>query len=210
MHVHVALAPGERLRAGTRERLDRLFASDPDVGAALLPLVPEGDGWFPRTARRYAAAWDARFLHRQNWFVPLARVASRAPLPGHRAADAAPHLADLIQSGRARVEVLPEGGVDTGLARDLESWTRWASEEGLAWGRLAARDARFPPFLPALSWGGWTRHNVVQSGRRLVEVLQARRSPDAGAWLLHATREAAWTAGCVRGFRHGSRGPPGP
>lgn len=209
MHVHVALAPGERLRAGTREALEALLASEPAVGAVLLPLVPEGEGWFPRTARRYVGAWDARFLHRQNWFVPLARVASRMPLPGHRAADAAPHLADLIQRGQSTVEVLagaPDAGVDTPLARDLGAWTAWASEEGDAWGRLAARDRRFPPFLPALSWGGWARHNVLQSGRRLVEVLQARRGPDAGAWLLHATREAAWTAGCVRGFARGGRG----
>ena len=199
--VHVHLAPGERLRPGAREAVERAFAADPRLGAVLLPLVPEGVGYLPRVARRYVASWDARLLHAQNWFVPFGRVASRVPLPGPLAADAAPHLADLVLGG-AKVDTLPDTWVDTGLARDLEAWTAWWEVEGRAWGRLAARDARFPRFLPATSWPGWWRHNVLQSGRRLVECLQARKAPDLAAWLLlHATREAAWTGGCVRGLR---------
>ena len=204
MHVH--LAPGESLLPGTREALDAAFA-DPRVEAVLLPLVPEGRGLFPAAARRYLAAWDARFLHRQNFFAPASRVAARAALPGHRNADAARHLADALAHGRL-VEALPGGsglGVSTPVARDVGAWARWAREEGRAWGRLAAEDARFRGFLPVRARRAWWRHNVAGAAHRLVEVHQAMRGPALSGWLLHATREAAWTAGCSDGFRAASR-----
>jgi hypothetical protein len=199
--VHVHLAPGESLSPGTREALDALF-DDPRVGAVLLPLLPMGEGAFPRAARRYLAAWDVRFLHRQNFFAPASRVASRAALPGPRNADAAPTLAALLDVG-GRIEALHEGGVSTPIARDLGAWTAWAREEGRAWGALAARDARFRGFLPATTRPAWWRHNVAGAGHRLVEIHQAVKAPAPLAWLLHASREAAWTAGCVAGARAG-------
>ena len=202
MHVH--LAPGESLLPGTREALEALFA-DPLVDAALLPMVPAGEGAFPRAARRYLAAWDARFLHRQNFFAPASRVAARVPLPGPRNADAAPHLAALLDQGRLVETAGP--GVATPVAADLGAWTRWAREEGRAWGALAARDARFRGFLPALGRGAWWRHNVLQMHRRAVEVHQAVRRPAPAAWLLHATREAVWTGGCAEGFQAGAPPP---
>lgn len=205
MHVH--LAPGESLLPGTREALLRRF-EDPKVGAVLLPLVPAEGGLFARSARRYLASWDARFLHPQNHFAPASRVATRVPLPGFRNADAAPHLADVLDQGM-KVDTTPDTGVVTPIAADLQAWVLWAASEGRAWGELAARDARFLGFLPATAWSGWWRHNVFQAHRRAVEVLQAARGPFVGAYLLHATREAAWTGGCVRGLREArpARGP---
>lgn len=199
MHVH--LAPGESLLPGTEEALGALFAS-PRVGAVLLPLVPAGEGAFPTAARRYLAAWDARFLHPQNFFAPATRVAARAPLPGFHNADAAPALAALLDAG-GRIEALHAGGVSTPVGRDLGTWTSWAREEGRAWGALAAKDARFRGFLPATTRPAWWRHNVLGAGHRVVEIHQAVKAPSPLAWLLHAAREAAWTAGCAAGARWG-------
>lgn len=196
--MHANLAPGETLLPGTREALATLFA-EPDVEAVLLPLVPEGDGALPRAARGYLRRWDARFVHRQNFFAPASRTVTRAPLRGWRNADAAPLLARAIDGGR-RVEALPGHGVATPLARDLGAWASSFRDEGRAWGRLAAQEPRFAPFLPALSRAGWWRHNVAQMPRRTIEVLEAVRTPRLLPWALHVTREAAWTGGCAQAY----------
>lgn len=197
--MHVALRPGETLLPGTREALDAWFAKD-DVDAVLLPLVPAGDHALARSARRYLAEWDRRFLHRMNFYAPASRVATRAPLEGHRNADAAPLLADTIARGR-RVEALQEGGASTDIARDLDAWVRWALDEGAAWGALARRDARFRGFLPARSRAGWLKHNVWHATRRAGEIVEGTRRVDPLALMLHATREAAWTGAAVRALR---------
>lgn len=186
--MHAALAPGESLLPGARERLDALFA-DARVEAALVPLVPQGPGALPRAARRYLDVWDARLLHAQNFFAPAARVASRAPIAAWRNADAAPLLADVIARG-GRVEALREGGVATRIADDLSAWSAHFRAEGHAWAALAASDARFRRFAPA----PWWRHNVAQAGRRVTELLEARRSPDPLALALHLARESAFCA----------------
>lgn len=207
--MHVVLAPGETLLPGTQEALREAFL-DPGVGAVLLPLVPTGRTTFARAARRYVAAWDARFLHPMNYFVPAGRVALREPVsPGHCTAHAAPHLAALIDAG-CRVEALPRSGVASPVGNDLGAWVAWARREGHAWGRLAARDASFRGFLPALSKAGWLRHNVIQSHRRVIEITQALRRAAPLEIGLHLAREAAWTRGCVEGFREGSRQRRGP
>lgn len=195
--MHVQLAAGERLAPGAEQALAALFER-PEVEAVLLPVVPEGEGALAVSARRYMAEWDRRFVHPQNFFAPASRAATRRPLPGPRNAEAAPCLADAIAGGR-RVEALPGAGVLSPLARDLDAWLRWHRAEGLAWGALAAREPRFAPFLPARSASGWWRHNVREAPRRVVEELESVRRPDALALLLHLTREAAWTGGCVAG-----------
>lgn len=200
MHVH--LAPGESLLPGTRERLDALFA-DPQVEAVLLPLVPSGDHALARSARSYLEKWDRRFLHRQNFFAPASRVASRVPLPGHLNGEAAPVLADALDRG-ARLEALPTHtglGVSTPIARDLDAWLRWAREEGSAWGRAAANDARLAGFLPARTRRGWLNHNVHHVSRRVGETLEAMRRVDPLALTLHVTREAAWTGAAMRAYQ---------
>lgn len=203
--MHVVLGPGESLLPGAEESLREAFL-DPDVAAVLLPLVPTGRSAFARAARRYAAAWDARFLHPMNFFVPAGRVALREPVsPGPCTAHAAPHLAALIDAG-CRVEALPRTGVASPVGDDLGAWIAWARREGHAWGRLAVRDDRFRGFLPALSRSAWARHNVLQVHRRLIEVTQALRRPAPLEILVHLSREAAWTRGCVEGFRQ--RRPP--
>lgn len=194
--MHANLAPGETLLPGAQEELRRLFAQ-PDVEAVLLPLVPQGEAPMPRAARRYLAAWDRRFLHRQNLFAPASRAVTRAPLAGWRNADAAPLLAQALARG-ARVEALPACGVVTPIARDLSSWVAHFRSEGEAWGALAARDASFAPFLPARSRGGWWRHNLRQLPRRVIEELEAVRSPAPLPLLLHLVREAAFADGCAR------------
>jgi hypothetical protein len=178
------------------EAASRLL-EDPRVAAVLVPLRPTGEGALARAARRYVAAWDRRLLHRQNLFVPGARVVARAPLPGWRAADAAPELARAVDAG-ADVEPLPAGAVLTPIARDLGGWIAWAREEGAAWGALAAREARFRPFVPT---EGWWIHNVARSHRRVGEAAQAMRRADPLAALLHVTREAAWSGACLRAYR---------
>lgn len=202
--MHVPLAPGERLAPEARPLLEALFAR-PEVEAVLLPVVPEGEEALARAARRYMAAWDRRFVHPQNFFAPASRVASRAPLPGYLNAEAAPILADAIASGR-RVEALPGVGVLSPLARDLDAWLRFHREEGRGWGRLAARAPRFARFLPATTPAAWWRHNVRESGRRVVEELEAVRRADPLPLLLHVTREAAWTGGCVEALRAARQG----
>lgn len=193
--MHVALAPGETLLPGTQEALDVLFARA-DVDAVLLPLVPQGEGALPRAARTHLATWDARFLHRQTFFAPASRAATRAPLPGPLNAHAAPYLADTI--GRTRVvEALPAHGVVTGIGRDMGTWVAHFREEGRAWGWLAAREPRFRPFLPALTRAGWWRHNVLQAPRRTGEILQAQRSAAPLPWLLHLAAESAFTGACA-------------
>lgn len=198
------LAPGEALAPGTADALDALFVA-PDVDAALLPLVPEGAGAWQRAARTYLARWDARFVHRMNFYAPASRTVTRAPLPGPRNADAAPALAASIDHGR-RVEALPAHGVVSPIARDLGTWVGAFREEGRAWGALAAREPRFAPFLPALDARGWWRHNLQQMPRRTIEVFEAVREPRALPWALHALREAAFTRGCVAGAKR--RTPP--
>lgn len=197
--MHADLAPGESLLPGTREALAALFAQ-PDVEAVLLPLVPAGEAPFPRAARRYLAAWDRRFVHRQNFYAPASRCVTRAPLAGWRNADAAPLLADAIARG-ARVEALPRHGVATPIARDLAAWVGHFRAEGEAWGALAAREPRFAPFLPATRRRDWWRHNLRQLPRRTIEELEALRTPAPLPWALHLAREAAFTAGCVTSFR---------
>lgn len=196
--MEVALLPGERLLPDARDEAARLL----DEGAAfvLLRVEPEGGAALARAARAYMRAWDARFVHRQTWYAPMARVAAPAPLPGARLADVAPLLADAIARG-GRVEAVAAPGVVAPMARDLDAWLRAWREEGRAWGRAAARDVRVRPFLPALDRPGWWRHNVRQLGRRAIEVAEASRGPKPLGWLLHSTREAAWTGGCVAGFR---------
>jgi hypothetical protein len=212
--VHVALAPGESLLPGTREALDGLF-EDPLVDAVLLPLVPAGEGALARAARAYLAAWDRRFLHRQNFFAPASRVASREPMPGPRNADATPRLAAALAKGlviEALVASGDAGGVSTPIARDLGAWVAWAREEGAAWGALAARDARFLGFIPVRSAPAWARHNVLRVAHRCGEVLEATRRVRPTVLLLHTTREAAWTGGAVRALRRArdaSLGPEG-
>ena len=191
------LGPGERLLPGAAEAAARAL-EDPRVEAVLLPLVPEGAGAFPTLARRYLAAWDARFVHPQTFFAPAARAVTREPVPGWRSAEAAPRLARAIDEGR-RVEALPGFGVASPFADDLDALLRWAREEGALWGRLAAREARFAPFLPVLDRAGWWRHNVVQVQRRVLEASEAVKRPDAPLVLLHLAREAAFTGGCVAG-----------
>lgn len=187
--MYVALAPGESLLPGTRDAIDRI-AADPSVEAILLPLVPQGEHALARAARRYLAAWDGRFLHAQNFFAPAARIASRSALPGWRNADAAPALADALDSGR-RIEALrsPGAGVGCDIARDLAAWSAHFASQGHAWAQVAARDPRFARFAPA----PWWRHNVWQAGRRSVEILQATRHADPLVWILHVQREAAFS-----------------
>ncbi len=197
MHLH--LAPGESLLPGTHEAAQRLL-DDPDVDAVLLRLVPSGTGRLARSARPYLAEWDRRFVHRMNFYAPASRVASRQPWPGHLAADAAPHLARAIDAGR-RVEAVLDGGVATPIATNLQTWLEWASAEGAQWGRLAAREPRFAPFLPALSRRGWMRHNVFHASRRAGEVLEGVRRVDPTMLLLHATREATWTGSAGHAYR---------
>lgn len=192
------LAPGERLLPGAAEAAEALLA-EPDVAAVLVPLVPEGEHALARAARTYMRAWDRRFVHRMTFFAPGARVATREPL-GWRAAEAAPLLADAIEAGR-RVEALPAHGVAAPIARDLDAWARAWRDEGAAWGRLAARDARFAPFLPALSRRAWWRHNVRQLPRRVIEELEAVRAPAPAPLALHLLRESAWTGACWRAYR---------
>lgn len=201
--MHANLGPGERLGSGAGEAAAKLL-EDPRVAAVLVPLRPEGAHALARAARAYLAAWDRRFVHRQNHFLPAGRVVTRGPLPGFRSADAAHFLADAIREGRF-VEALPEHAVATPIARDLDAWLRAFEAEGRAWGRLAARDPRFPPFLPARSWRGWARHNLRQAPRRVIEVLEAVRRPAPLVLTLHHVREAAWTAGCVRGWREAAQ-----
>jgi len=176
--------------------LDALF-HEADVEAVLLPLVPQGEGAFPRAARRYLAAWDRRFLHRQNFFAPATRCATRAPLAGARNADAAPVLAAAIARG-ARVEALAAAGVATRMGDDLARWVAHFRAEGEAWGSLAAREPAYAGFLPALTRRGWWRHNLLQLPRRTIEVLEAVRSPSPLPLALHLAREAAFTAGSAR------------
>lgn len=199
---HANLARGESLLPGAAEALDACFA-EPDVEAVLLPLVPVGDHALARAARDYLRAWDARFVHRQNFFAPASRAVTRAPLAGWRNADAATTLAASIGTGQ-RVEALPEWGVSSPIAQDLGTWVSTFRDEGHAWGALAARDPRFAPFLPALTRRAWWRHNVAQLPRRTIEVLEAVRAPRPLLWGLHELREAAWTRGCVEGH-HGAR-----
>lgn len=185
--MQIALAPGESLLAGARESLEKLF-DDARVAAVLVPLVPQGERALARAARRYLGLWDARFLHRQNFFAPATRVASRVAADGWRNADAAPLLADAIASG-ARVEALREGGVASRIADDLSAWTAHFRAEGRAWAALAARDARFARFAPP----PWARHNALQAGRRLIEILEAQRALDPLVVGLHLARESAFS-----------------
>ncbi|HEX2021868.1 MAG TPA: hypothetical protein VHH36_04100, partial [Candidatus Thermoplasmatota archaeon] len=141
------LAPGERLLPGA-EAAARAILEDPRVEAVLLRLDPEGDGAFARAARRQMRAWDGRLVHRQTCWAPGARVAVREGGAGWRAAGSAPLLADALERGRL-VEAVPGPAVATPLGRDLETWRAAWRNEGRAWGALAARDARFRPFLPA-------------------------------------------------------------
>ncbi|HUR68270.1 MAG TPA: hypothetical protein VM370_03420 [Candidatus Thermoplasmatota archaeon] len=202
--MHLALAPGEELLPGTRERLEELF-HDARVAAVLVPLVPRGEGALQRAARRYLAAWDGRFLHPQNFFAPATRVATRsrsegadalpasaarAHVAGPRNADAAPQLADALARG-LRIEALRAGGVGCDIARDLSAWSSHWRAEGAAWGARAASEPEFARFAPA----PWAKHNVAQLGRRTVEILQASRRPDPLVWLLHVTRESAYSRG---------------
>lgn len=204
--MHVALAPDEALLPGAREAIGRAF-DDPAVAAALLPLVPQGSAPLARAARTYLARWDGRFLHPQNYFAPAARVALREPAPGWRNGDWAPRLAEAIDEGR-RVVALPAAGVASPLASDLGAWARHFRAQGLAWGALAARDARYAGFLPARGWSGWARHNLREQPRRTIEALQAVRTPAPLPWVLHVVREAAWSGGCARGYRSPSRLSP--
>lgn len=197
MRLH--LAPGERADAATLTRAAALL-DDPRIAAVLVPLVPDGDSRTARAARRYMSAWDARLVHDQTAWAPGARVATREPLPGWRAADAAPTLQRALDEGRI-VRALRDGRVETPLARDLDKWIAWAREEGAAWGALARRDPRFARLSPAQSWSGWAKHNVLQLTRRAGEVAQATRRGDAGATWLHLAREAAWTGAYVRALR---------
>lgn len=189
--MHLQLAPGESPAPGTREACARLLA-DPGVAAVLVPLVPEGASRTARAARRYMAAWDARFVHDQTCFAPGARVATRDALPGWRAGDAAPFLWGALREGR-RVVALRDGAVATPLARDLDAWVGWARGEGAAWGAAARAVPELARFSPARSRRGWWAHNVLQVARRVGEVAQARRAVDVEATWLHLARGAAWT-----------------
>jgi hypothetical protein len=189
--VHVQLAPGESLPDATRAAAQAALA-DPRVAGVLLPLRPEGERALARAARRYLAAWDARFLHDMNYFAPAVRVATREALPGPRNADAAPFLADALDKG-LRVVALRDAPVAWTL-RDLSAWTAWARAEGEAWGALAARAPRFRGFLPPR----WATHNVRQLPRRVIEELQAVRSPAPLPLLLHLARESAFAHGCAQ------------
>jgi hypothetical protein len=191
--VHVQLAPGEALAPGTRAAAEALLAR-PEVAAVLLPLRPAGDWPLARAARRYLAAWDARFLHPMNFFAPAARAATREALPGPRNADAAPFLADALDRG-LRIEALPAAPVASSMAADLAAWVAWARAEGEAWGRLAARDARFAGFLPPR----WATHNLRQMPRRVIEEIQAVRSAAPLPLLLHLSRESAFAQGAAAG-----------
>lgn len=202
--MHANLAPGESLLPGTRAAAEALLA-EPDVAAVLVPLVPAGAGPLPRAARRYLAAWDRRFVHRQNFYAPASRCLTRAPLPGPRNADAAPFLAGAVAGG-ARVEALPEAGVASPVGHDLARWIAHFRSEGEGWGALASRDPSYAGFLPALRRGAWWRHNVLQVSRRTIEELEAVRSPAPLPWLLHLAREAAFTGGSVRGHGQASLG----
>ncbi|GEM_PF-6987652 len=197
MEVHVQLAPGEALAPGARAAAEAVLAR-PEVAAALLPLRPAGDWALARAARRYLAAWDARFLHPMNFFAPAARAATREPLPGPRNADAAPFLADALDRG-LRIEALPGAPVAAPMAADLGSWVAWARAEGEAWGRLAARAERFRGFLPP----PWAVHGLRQMPRRVIEELQAVRSPAPLPLLLHLARESAFARGCQRARTQG-------
>lgn len=193
MHAH--LLPGESLLPGTEEATRRLF-EDPRVEAVLVPLVPQGEGVLARAARRYLAAWDARFLHRQNFFAPATRVLARRPLGGARNGELAPALARILDEGRFVEALTSGGGVAAPVADSVGAWVAWARDEGSAWGALAAREPRFAPFLPVLTRGAWWRHNVAQAPSRTVEALQAFRRPEGLPLLLHVTREAAFTGAC--------------
>lgn len=187
--MHVQLAPGESVSMATRAAAESALAR-PGVDAVLLPLKPRGEGRLPRAARRYLAAWDARYLHPMNFFAPAARVASREALPGPRNADAAPALEAILARG-GRIEALRDAPVECGIADDLSTWTGWARAEGEAWGRLAAREPRFRGFLPPPPG----RHAGWQVPRRVVEELQCTRSPSPLLLLLHLLREASFSAG---------------
>lgn len=186
--MHVALAPGESLLPDARAPLATLF-EDPRVEAVLVPLVPQGEHALARAARRHLALWDARLLHAQNYFAPAARVASRAPLPGWRNADAAPRLAEALARG-GRIEALRGAGVACRIADDLGAWTAHFRAEGAAWRALAARDARFARLAPP----PWWRHNVAQVARRVIELLEAQRRVDPLVLGLHLARESAFSA----------------
>lgn len=194
--MHANLAPGESLLPGAREALEAIFA-DVRIEAVLMPLMPQGEGAFPRAARRYLAAWDRRFLHRQNFFAPASRCATRAPLAGWRNADAAPALAAVLARG-GRVGALPAAGVATRIGDDLARWVAHFRAEGEAWGALAARESAYAGFLPATTRRGWWRHNVLEVGQRTIEELEAVRGPSPLPWLLHLAREAAFSDGCAR------------
>ena len=196
--VHLQLAPGESPAAGTPEACARLL-EDPRVAAVLVPLRPEGGSRTARAARRYVAAWDARFVHDNAVYAPAARVAARVPPGGATSADAAEFLQDALDRGH-RVAALREGAVLSPFARDLDAWVAWARGEGAAWGALARRDARFARLGPARTRGGWLKHNVAQVTRRVGEVTQALRRVDPPAAWLHLAREAAWTGAFVRAF----------
>lgn len=199
--MHVALAPGESLLPGTREALGKLF-EDPRVAAVLVPLVPRGERALARAARRYLDAWDARFLHTQNFFAPATRVATREACRGWRNADHAPALADAIAAG-ARIGALREGGgVATRIADDLAAWSAHFRAEGRAWAVLAAREARFARFAPP----PWARHNAFQAARRVIEVLEARRAADPLVVGLHLARESAFSD--VAALSQRSSSPP--
>lgn len=194
--AHANLGPGESLLPGTQEAAAALLARD-EVAAVLVPLVPQGHHALARAARRYVGRWDARLVHRQTWFAPAARVVTRAPLTGHRSAEAAPLLRDAIERGHLVEALRAPLGVATTIARDLDAWRAWARDEGSAWGALAARDDRFAPLLPARTPREWRRHNVRELPRRVIEALQALKRPDALALALHLSREAWWTRGAM-------------
>jgi hypothetical protein len=193
--VHIQLAPGEVLAPGTRALAEACLAQ-PGVEAVLLPLRPAGDWALARAARRYLAAWDARFLHPMNFYAPAARAVTRVPMTGPRNADAAPYLADLLATG-ARIEALADAPVLAPIAADLGTWTSWARAEGEAWGRAGRTDPRLRPFVD----GRWARHMVQQLPRRVIESLQATKSAAPLPLVLHLARESAFTAGVRHGLR---------
>lgn len=202
--MYVQLAPGESLLPGTRDALTP-FLADPRVEAVLVPLVPQGDHALARAARRYLAAWDARLVHSQNFFAPAARVASRHAPAGPRNAHAAPMLADALAGGK-RIEALrvPAAGVATHIGDDLGAWSAHFRAEGRAWSELALRDPRFGGFAPP----AWARHNLVQIGRRVIEILEARRGVDPLVVGLHLARVSAFSDVAPLSIRSSPR-PPG-
>lgn len=193
--VHFALAPGESLLPGIAERIATV---PPDVAAVILPLAPQGEGRVALAARRYFAAWDARYHHDQTYYAPAARIASRVKLPGWTAADGAPTLARALDAGE-RVIALREPCVATHVAGSLDTFIAWSREEGAAWGRLARRDARFAPFATR-SRAAWWRHNVFEAHRRAGEVAQATRRFDPAVTLLHLARGSAWSGACALAY----------